>query len=461
MSTAFIHRFSGRMKRIDWIDNLVRRNPLHYRRMERIFNWIEHAELADRKRWVKIRLALICAKASGTPYGRRSGGDANIDSWPLLEKEQVRANPNDFMKSFPFLASPANTSGTTGVPLKLFRSPSSVVVEQLVIDKLVDLAGFSLRNAKIAALKGDNIKCPSDMRPPFWKYTLGGNKLLLSSNHLNKETIDYYHEEIHQYSPDCLFGYPTSIESLCGNLRLIGKLLNVPLVVTSSEVLHDHVREQVEDALNCRVFEYYGQSERVAFAVSMNPNEFFFWPSYAHVELLYNSSDRESDFYEIIGTTLWNTTMPLIRYRTGDLIQVPKGTGAEELEEIRYGVKPFVRLVGRSEDWYLDSPEGTRLMAIPQIPRDVNNIVRMQIIQEKLDEVRFLVIPTENFSEQDEAHLLKNAYAKIPQSMKIRIERVNLLEKTKRGKIPFVIRRWEGEHELYNIKKLYNDDQIV
>jgi phenylacetate-CoA ligase len=195
--------------------------------------------------------------------------------------------------------------------------------------------------------------------------------------------------------------------------------------------------------------DYYGQAERVAFAYSNRSHEYYFLPGYAQIELLYVDSERGRDLYEIIGTPLWNLAMPLIRYRTGDLIQVKAGTSANELEDICYGTRSFLGIVGRSDD-YLISPEGVKLVGIDHIPRDVNHVAQMQVIQESENLIRLLVVPYSKLRLKDQERILRNAREKLPASMQIKLEVVEKLEKTSTGKTPYVIRRKEVDRRWHS-----------
>jgi len=438
-----LKEYAGKFKGIDWTDRLFRRNPLYYGKARRLFRRLQAASLEERKAWTEERLRLMCRKAGETSYGRSLNAGENIADWPLMSNTDIRKDPFAFLRVPPYLTAPANTSGTSGMPLKLFRSFQSIAVEQMCIDELVLASGCDLRKARIASLKGDNIKSPSDMRPPFWKTSKGGQRLLLSSNHLSEETFEYYCDILEEFKPDCMFVYPTSIETLGKFMLKHGRKIHIPLIVASSEVLTARARRITEEAFGGKVIEYYGQSERVAFAYSNARNEFYFLPGYACIELIPVAKELDSDLYEIVGTPLWNTAMPIVRYRTGDLIRVPAGTDEEALERIRYGVDPFPEIVGRTDDWYLDSPDGVRLMGIPHIARDTEHVHQMQILQESLQYVRFLIIPSPEFNEADEQRILYNASLKLPQSMRISIERVERPIRTRQGKTPFVIRRWE------------------
>jgi phenylacetate-CoA ligase len=206
-----------------------------------------------------------------------------------------------------------------------------------------------------------------------------------------------------------------------------------------------------QDTLGCRTLDYYGQAERVAFAYATSPGEYRFLPGYAHVEFEPAGVDGEHKLYEIVGTPLWNRSMALIRYRTGDLIRVPAAWGMRELEELALGVRTFSGVLGRDSD-ILVTPQGVKVTGISHFQRDVANIVRIQVIQESPSKVAILVLPTEEYGEKDRERLMHNAREKLPRSMHVEIRSVTALERTARGKTPFVIHRQQVKELLNNTR---------
>jgi phenylacetate-CoA ligase len=140
-----------------------------------------------------------------------------------------------------------------------------------------------------------------------------------------------------------------------------------------------------------------------------------------------------------VGTTLWNAAMPLIRYRTGDLICVPREYGAPELREIVEGVRDFDGVIGRINDVLLDEVGERVLTGINQIPRGVQNVMRLQVIQANPREVVLRVLPAAGFAPSDAERLLSNARLKIPDSIAVRVEEARELQRTSSGKTPFVV----------------------
>lgn len=421
-------------------DAAVRRNPLFYADAQRQLERLEHADFAHRRQWTFTRLSEVLWPASRTGYGLMVRGGGDIASWPLLAKSQVRATPAAFASGSRLFVLKASTGGTSGTPLQIFRSLRSIVAEQVCIDRMMQKVGVDARSARCAVLRTESVKDPNDFKPPYWVYGGGGNRIVFSSNHLNAATIDYYARALEEFRPDCLLGYPTSLEALCVLLERLRRRIHIPAVLCSSEVLHDRVWNAARERLNCRVLDYYGQAERVAFAYATEPGVYRFLPGYAYVEFELAGHEGEHKLYEIIGTPLWNQSMALIRYRSGDLIRVPSQWGERELQELSLGLRTFSGVLGRDSD-ILITPEGVKVTGISHFQRDVANIVRIQVIQESATRVVIQVLPAQEYSERDQEQLLRNVREKLPDSMQVEIRAVKALERSARGKTPFVIHR--------------------
>ncbi len=416
----------------------VRRNPLFYGAARRQLAFLESADFETRRAWTRSRLDKVLRMASDTQYGRRVGGGSQLESWPLLEKASIRDDPESFHNGRGWRFVRATTGGTTGMPLRLIRSLESVAMEQACLDRLVGRMRANPESARLAVLRADSIKDPSDWDPPFWRTANGGRRLILSSHHLNPRTIAAYCGALDTFRPDVLWAYPSALESLCHLLMDSGKRVSIPHVLASSEVLNPEVWKLARQTLSCVVTDHYGQAERVAFAYAFEVGEFRFLPGYAHIEL--NGVDGVEGLYEIVGTALWNHAMSLVRYRTGDLVRLPLSCSVRELEEVTLGVRPFEGVLGRESDFVL-SPEGGRIIGINHFPREVEHVRRIQVIQESLDQVRILVLAGQGYSSQDSERLLRNARNKLPASMRVTVEKAEELERTSLGKVPLVVRR--------------------
>ena len=169
-----MHALAKKLKALRIGDVAVRRNPVFYDSMRAQLQALENAGLDVRREWTRSRLRETLSSAARSAYGLRVGGSALLASWPPLQKPVVRADPAAFVSGSKLLAVRASTGGTTGMPLQLTRSLRSIVFEQACIDAMMRRLGVDPHHARIAVLRGDNIKDPSDFTPPYWRAAGGG-----------------------------------------------------------------------------------------------------------------------------------------------------------------------------------------------------------------------------------------------------------------------------------------------
>jgi len=436
-----ISNCSDYCKQFGFSEKVIRRNPLYYYSAKKLFISLKKATFQERKSEID-KLLNGSLKCNTEHLKKFDASNFGIKALPLIDKKTIQVKPQDFLGLLYMCSIPSGTGGSTGIPLSLRRSFQSIVVEQAAIDSVYQMNNIEPLTSKVAVLRGDTVKDMNNTNPPYWKYNSNGKILYLSSHHLNFNTLELYLNELEGFSPDVIYAYPSAIELFANLVKQSDREFNVPLVVTSSEVFTSKSRLKVNKILSCVTCDYYGQAERISFAYSNKIDEYYFLPGYSHIELEFKYSEEQEDYYEIIGTSLWNNAMPIQRYQTGDLAVLPQDLTPVEIEKICYGVEPFYGILGRTSE-YLISPEGQHLIGINQIPKFINNVVQMQFIQDAIDNVNIYVIPENNYSREDEVEIIKSARKKIPESVTIEVIIVTELEKTKAQKTPLLIRKLE------------------
>lgn len=431
-----------------WPARIVRHNPAVQRPLARLAH--RYRTEPDERAAIREQvLARTLRHATATPYGRDLGPSdpTDLSSWPILHKDELKADESRFHTSHRLPTASAATGGTTGVPLRVRRSLFSLNAEQFFLDRQLMPFDVSFATSRIAVLRGDDIKDPGDLTPPFGRYDQGGRRLVLSSAHLQPATVGWYVDELRRFAPDFFWVYPSSVGSLARLIDRAGLELSIPLVVASSENLFPAEAETVSSILGAVVVDYYGQAERVALATDTGDG-YRFDPLYGTVELQPNEAEEApSDGLAsaaIVGTGHWNAAMPLVRYATGDAIWYrPAGEGdpAGQLARIAVGDEAFVGIKGRTSDYVL-GPDGGILVGMNQLPRGLVGVARMQVRQPSLTEVEVLVVTTDGggLGDQDRATLDASIGRKLPPSMTVTVEVVDELPRTAAGKTPFVVR---------------------
>ncbi len=436
---------AGFMKKHVLGQRLVRRNPFYYERAVKLLDQAPTFDFERRRAWSARQVRQTLQLAQRTEYGRSVRGGDTLASWPLLDKESLRHGLQSFTTGYSWFSAPATTGGTSGVPLKVLRSLEAIVFEQATIDRVIQSVGIDASTAKTAVLRGDNPRDIEISPNPECEVINAGRIMTMSANAVTHTSVEHIANSLEKFAPQLLCAYPSALETLCRYLRDSGRRLSIPAVVTSSEVIRPDAWRLVEQMLGCRLADYYGQAERIAFASATAPREYRFHHTYSRVEFLpYDGQPvaRDSRFrlYEIVGTSFWNALLPIVRYRTGDLLRLPAQWGELELEELALGLRTFDGVLGRQQELIV-CPNAVRITGIGCIPNDVANVLRFQVVQENFDEARILVLAGEHFSAADAEALLANARTRIPAEVNVTVEIAQRLERTPRGKTPLIVHR--------------------
>jgi phenylacetate-CoA ligase len=423
-----------------WLNNLLRYHPFAYAETQRVIREMALSGPEQRRELQQRLLADTLRTARRTPYGRAM--PASFADWPVLQKEDVRKDPRRFLAPTLWPV-PAATSGSSGVPLKLERALGNIASEQAFIDSLLAPYGVSFRTARVAVLRGDNVKSPADTAPPYGRYRDPGY-LVLSFPHLGPRTFAWFAAELEKFQPDVLWIYPTGGSFLASLFQEHNRHLRIPVILSSSEMLSPQARQLMQQTFGSVVVDQYGQAERVCLSAEDDSGAVWFQPAYGLVELvpLPLEPDATHRTAQVIATGFWNRRMPLVRYDTGDRIAYPLDYTEADLAEVALGLKPFTQVVGRQTE-YLVTPEGSRVLGLNNIPREVDHILRVQFVQAERDRVEIRVQPGPGYGPMDAAKLLAHARTKIPATVEVVIDDTTPLITRAQHKTPFVVRTVE------------------
>ena len=176
----------------------------------------------------------------------------------------------------------------------------------------------------------------------------------------------------------------------------------------------------LEGVFRCRVYRWYGHSERIILAAEEQDSDLFqFCPQYGFVE--FGPPDDEG-LREVIGTSFHNLVMPLIRYRTGDYVRVSDS-----------GV--VCEIAGRGQEFLLSATDRRiSLTAFNMHDAVFDNLYAVQFYQEAPGEVELRYIASPQFSRTRLEGMEKRIRQKLGNDFRIELRAVKEVEKTARGK---------------------------
>jgi phenylacetate-CoA ligase len=388
-------------------------------------------------RYVARRAAKAGVPLDGDPFSlpRLAPGT------PLLTKQELRQHPERLLRPRrvgSLVRTTIKTSGTSGTPLTIVQSLGNMVREEGFIYRQLRWIGWRHGQPR-AWIRGDIVCADRPQDGRYWCRDWVGNMLMMSSYHLSNDTIGAYIEALERFDPVVIHAYPSSIAALAAWLNARGRRYGgrrLRGVMTSSETMEPDVRAAVERAFGVRVFDWYGQSERVAAIGTCEHGSYHVLTDYSGVALLETESPEA---WELVGTSLNNLAMPLLRYRTGDTV-VP-GEGPCPCGR----VFPTIKTVLGRQEQVITLPDGRMIGRLDRIFQGHDrHLVEGQVCYRGNGRFVLRVVAAEGWSEADSRAMIAKFLLRVP-GVEVTVEQVAAIPRGPRGKFAFVVVEEEGE----------------
>ncbi|MCG8591152.1 MAG: hypothetical protein MJE66_17810 [Proteobacteria bacterium] len=355
-----------------------------------------------------------------------------LASLPVLEKESYRDHAESFVaEDIPRRRlRRGRTSGTTGTALPLWYTPEALAEEYATVWRLRRSLGVSLSDPHFS-FGGQQIVPLRQQEPPFWRTNAHAGQTLFSLYHMSPERLRAYVDALHELPACYVQGYPSSLHLVGRALLEAGRPLpkgRLKAVFPSSESLLAFHRETIEAAFGAPIGDRYGTSE---FAVSMTGCP----EGHLHVDMEFGIVEvevaTETDTTvegPLLVTGLGNDATPFLRYRIGD-------TGTRLKRPCPCG-RPgdvFVDVDGRIEDVVV-TPEGNAVGRLDHVFKDQLDVAEAQILQERREGIRVLVVRRPSYGEASERGLVKEIRSRLGERIEIAIEHVEAIPREPNGK---------------------------
>ncbi|WP_339059356.1 hypothetical protein KSU01_01295 [Fusobacterium animalis] len=383
------------------------------------FNLLKEMDSLPEEEKIKIqneRLKFILKRASESDYYKSIGiGEKyNIENYnqiPFLTREMIQKNNLLIKQKDGEKLYKTYTSGSSGVPLELYRSKKEREREYANLDFVLTKIGIDIKKwVKVVSIR-------SYVKDGFSIY---GNTLYLSYSLINKENLDKVIKIITDYEPQYIHAHPSLIIVLAKLLLEENKkieLKNFFGILTSSETFFKNQKKEVYKAFNCKIIDYYGNEENSVTAYQIYPDMeyYYFSKLYSYVEIIDN---------EIVSTALNMENVPLIRYKIGDLVD------SNNINKVK-------QIVGRTKDYLIDKYD----IKIPLENFSIHYYPGVEIFQFVQTEKGKVIFKVKVLSEEKfNLEFIKNTLNKIAPNIYFDIEKVIDFERNSRGKHKIIIR---------------------
>jgi len=395
-------------------------------------------------RFQEQQLGELLDVAARSPYyaARLAGVDRTrpfeaLAQLPLLEKQILRSRAKELLTGEPERGTIVlRSSGTTGTPSEIYYTPRFHALE-LAIPEARNLhwAGATYRDTR--AMFGVRKVCRWDQdAPPFWRNSPIEKLAYFSIYHLSDKYLPAYIEYLQKIAPAVIMGYPNSLATVARfALRHGYSLPPAKGIFTTSETVTPELREDLERAWNCKVWDRYGAVELCFFASQCEFGRYHVSPDAGIIEILDTDGTpaKPGELGEVVTTGLHNRLQPLIRYRIGDAAR----WAVDQTCQCGRAMPVLEAIEGRFEDMCI-TPDGRELLRFDTVFKGIASIKEAQVIQEALDRFRILVVADGRLDPRDAARLRSNMRLHAG-DVTCEISEVSAIERSRSGKFRAVI----------------------
>ncbi len=421
------------------------------RQLEELFT----ATRADLEAWQLQKLQRLLHHAGTTsPYYRtlfseRSFDSSRIDSLsrlrdlPFMTKEILNHQMEQVLShSFKRTQlTEASTGGSSGIPLTFYRDRNVTTVRRAQ-DYFFNAAIGIYPGTKRAWVWGSPIDAFSlaKLKARIANF-LTERAVYFYSFDADRAQVQQFMEQLRRHHPEVVIAYPNMLSEIAEvAMSRSDEIPQIDKVVVTAEPLYDWHRALFKQVFGADTYERYGSREIGTVAAQLTPDSAMVIcePSYIIEVVDQQRKPVEAGMLgELVVTDLFNLAMPLIRYRTGDMVRVgtpQQGSGT--------CWRPLLEVGGRVVDM-VQRRDGMRIAgeALIMALRTAGVRSKVQIVQESATRLKLLHLQNdapesgamENFK-RSVADLLRG-------EVEITLEAVPELPHDKSGKYRYVTSR--------------------
>jgi phenylacetate-CoA ligase len=362
----------------------------------------------------------------------------DLKKLPITTKEVIQSNYPDKMitRGTDINQCKARiTSGSTGRPLKIcFGKKSMSYYAALGYYPLFE-HGLRLTD-KIVSVR------PEQPAQKTWFQRLG---ILRNETVSMLQPVETIIETLIVKKPDVIEGPPSMLSILAKEIKTKNIAGICPrMIITQSETLTDHTRNEISDAFNAVIYDIYSSMEfsSLAFECKEHLGYHIISDSVIIESIKGDKNTSGHEMGEIVITGLFNFDMPFIRYKLGDI-----GILSNKKCNCGRGFPLLSSLEGRADDFIIlpsgrtISPRGTRLRHIP-------GITEFRVIQEEKDRFKVQVVKGKEFSEDTISQIEKQVKAVcLGENVRCEVELVKEIRRGRTGKLRRIVSKVKSQDE--------------
>jgi phenylacetate-CoA ligase len=355
----------------------------------------------------------------------------------FINRQTVAACGEEFISDSADLSKyvEGTTGGTSGKPLKFLMNKDRYSVELAVMHNMWNRVGWNYHTRGV--LRNHHLPENKDyIINPITK------EIIFDNFRLNHDYVKVIVGVLKKYKVSFIHAYPSAAYEFCKLSK--DQDLDLSFVTSflcGSEAVLKFQTKLITEELGIKIYNWYGHSEKLVLGGYCEHTDYYhIEPVYGYFELIDEDGrliTEPGKIGEIVGSTLYNFGMPLIRYRTGDY--------AEYVGEICPSCQrrmPLIKSIqGRWGNNLIYKKDGTYITTTAlNLHSDLYKFIDgLQYTQDMPGELTVLLVKNENFRIEHEKLFLDHFKKSFGADNQVTINYVDKLVLKPNGKFELLI----------------------
>lgn len=358
-------------------------------------------------------------------------GPADLAKLPITTKQTIKQKDiTAFVREGSDLArySYDATSGSTGIPLRIYRTPDERATQIARWLRVLFVNGYSIRD-KVMAPVGPHRATEQD-------------SMLQRFGLLRRRTLDYVQYSIADmvdqfltYKPDVLYANRAHLDLMALELRRRGlQAQGLKILIGTAEIIHEHNRQLYREQFGAEVIDTYGAWEMGNMAYEtperdgLHLNEDLTYFEFLDTD---GKPVGPGEPGRIVVTDLMGQLMPFIRYDQGDFIVFTYGTD-------RHGnpARRIQQIIGRDNE-YAVLADGTKypVHTFNRTIGQYEDLIQFRIVQKTPCQFEVLIVADTSYLRKIRDELKQQLQQQFPATVNFEIIQVDHIAADPTGKI--------------------------
>jgi phenylacetate-CoA ligase len=355
-----------------------------------------------------------------------------IKSIPLLTKSMIKENEDGLLTQNKNKLLKNASSGSTGFRTEVYWSKREQSINRATQLLWWQWAGYQIGDPILQTGITPNRRVFKRLKDYIFN-----TYYLQAFSHSESEIKDALDWCNSQDAKVFLAGYASSLYALT---EFAGEMTTFHSAVSWGDKLFDHYRVSIKEKFNCSVFETYGSAEGLMIGAQKDLDYMYLMSPNVYLEILddHGSPVADGQLGNIYVTNLNALSMPLIRYRIGDLgILLPR----EKYPNSRALNLPLIqKIIGRDSD--VVRTAGGKILVVHSFTgyfEHVDAIKQFQIVQRDLSGFVVRYISSKKFNDIEIEKMRFELMELFGEKLIIEFEEVSSIPNSPSGKPQLIV----------------------